>query len=83
MKVTVITMTVQFAKLEAEGIDVLARIETINRNRKKVQQQLLELWDSYAKNPSKEIEAKIEVCMDVMRDYDEELDFLLDGLEDA
>lgn len=83
MKVTVITMTVQFAKLEAEGIDVLARIETINRNRKKVQQQLLKLWDSYAKNPSKEIEAKIEVCMDVMRDYDEELDFLLDGLEDA
>lgn len=83
MKVTVITMTVQFAKLEAEGIDVLARIETINRNRKKVQQRLLELWDSYAKNPSKEIEAKIEVCMDVMRDYDEELDFLLDGLEDA
>lgn len=83
MKVTVITTTVQFAKLEAEGIDVLARIETINRNRKKVQQQLLKLWDSYAKNPSKEIEAKIEVCMDVMRDYDEELDFLLDGLEDA
>lgn len=83
MKVTVITMTVQFAKLETEGIDVLARIETINRNRKKVQQQLLKLWDSYAKNPSKEIEAKIEVCMDVMRDYDEELDFLLDGLEDA
>lgn len=77
-----IAMTVQIVKLDCEGIPVLERLISLREQKSKVKAKLHKLWRSYAETQDEHILNSIEMYEDVLKDYEEELDYLLNGLEE-
>lgn len=75
-------MTVQIVKLDCEGIPVLERLISLREQKSKVKAKLHKLWRSYAETQDEHILNSIEMYEDVLKDYEEELDYLLNGLEE-
>ncbi len=82
MKTVITTLSVSIVRLEIEGIKALDRIARLSQQRRKVSNTLNKLWRKYAQNPSEELYAKIEMYQEVLKDYEDELNFLISGIED-
>lgn len=77
-----IAMTVQIVKLDCEGIPVLERLVSLREQKSKVKAKLHKLWRSYADTQDEHILNLIEMYEDVLKDYEEEIDYLINGLEE-
>lgn len=77
-----IAMTVQIVKLDCEGIPVLERLISLREQKSKVKAKLHKLWRSYAETQDEHILNSIEMYRDVLKDYEEEIDYLINGLEE-
>lgn len=77
-----IAMTVQLVKLDCEGIPVLERLVSLREQKSKVKAKLHKLWKSYAETQDEHILNLIEMYEDVLKDYEEEIDYLINGLEE-
>lgn len=77
-----IAMTVQLVKLDCEGIPVLERLISLREQKSKVKAKLHKLWRSYAETQDEHILNLIEIYEDVLKDYEEEIDYLINGLEE-
>lgn len=77
-----IAMTVQIVKLDCEGIPVLERLVSLREQKSKVKAKLHKLWRSYAETQDEHILNLIEMYEDVLKDYEEEIDYLINGLEE-
>lgn len=75
-------MTVQIVKLDCEGIPVLERLVSLREQKSKVKAKLHKLWRSYADTQDEHILNLIEMYEDVLKDYEEEIDYLINGLEE-
>lgn len=77
-----IAMTVQIVKLDCEGIPVLEKLISLREQKSKVKAKLHKLWRSYAETQDEHILNLIEMYEDVLKDYEEEIDYLINGLEE-
>lgn len=77
-----VALTVQIVKLDCEGIPVLERLVSLREQVSKVKAKLHKLWESYAETQDEHILNLIETYRDVLKDYEEEIDYLINGLEE-
>lgn len=77
-----VTMTVQIVRLDCEGVPVLDKLMTLREQISKMKVKLTKLWKLYAETQSEATMALIELYKDVLKDYEEELDYLINGLEE-
>lgn len=78
----IVTLSVQIVKLDCEGVPVLDRLMSLKEQITKIKHRLLALWSKYAETQSDDILNLIEMYKDVLSDYEEELDYILNGLEE-
>lgn len=77
-----VALTVQIVKLDCEGIPVLERLVSLREQISKVKAKLHKLWGNYAETQDEHILDLIEMYRDVLKDYEEEIDYLINGLEE-
>lgn len=77
-----VALTVQIVKLDCEGIPVLEKLISLREQVSKVKAKLHKLWRSYAETQDERILDLIEMYKDVLKDYEEEIDYLINGLEE-
>lgn len=77
-----VTLTVQIVKLDCEGIPVLERLVSLREQVSKVKAKLHKFWRSYAETQDEHILDLIKMYEDVLKDYEEEIDYLINGLEE-
>ena len=77
-----VALTVQIVKLDCEGIPVLEKLMSLKEQKSKVKAKLHKLWRSYAETQDEHILDLIEMYEDVLKDYEEEIDYLINGLEE-
>lgn len=77
-----VTLSVQIVRLDCEGVPVLDKLMTLREQISKMKVKLTKLWGLYAETQSEATMALIELYKDVLKDYEEELDYLLNGLEE-
>lgn len=77
-----VALTVQIVKLDCEGIPVLERLVSLREQVSKVKAKLHKLWENYAETQDEHILDLIEMYRDVLKDYEEEIDYLINGLEE-
>lgn len=78
----IVTLSVQIVRLDCEGFPVLDKLMTLREQISKIRVKLTRLWKLYAETQSETTIALIELYRDVLKDYEEELDYLLNGLEE-
>lgn len=79
----IVTLSVQIVRLDCEGVPVLDKLMTLKGQISKIKIKLTRLWRLYAETQSEDTMALIELYKDVLKDYEEELDYLLNGLEEG
>lgn len=79
----IVTLSVQIVRLDCEGVPVLDKLMTLRGQISKIKIKLTRLWRLYAETQSEDTMALIELYKDVLKDYEEELDYLLNGLEEG
>lgn len=78
----IVTLSVQTVRLDCEGFPVLDKLMTLREQISKTKAKLTKLWKLYAETQNEATIALIELYRDVLKDYEEELDYLLNGLEE-
>lgn len=78
----IVTLSVQIVRLDCEGVPVLDKLMTLREQISKMKVKLMKLWKLYAETQSEATMALIELYKDVLKDYEEELDYLINGLEE-
>lgn len=78
----IVTLSVQIVRLDCEGFPVLDKLMTLREQISKIRVKLTRLWKLYAETQNEATIALIELYRDVLKDYEEELDYLLNGLEE-
>lgn len=78
----IVTLSVQTVRLDCEGVPVLDKLMTLREQISKMKVKLMKLWKLYAETQSEATMALIELYKDVLKDYEEELDYLINGLEE-
>ena len=78
----IVTLSVQIVRLDCEGVPVLDKLMTLREQISKMKVKLTKLWKLYAETQSEATMALIELYKDVLKDYEEELDYFINGLEE-
>lgn len=79
----IVTLSVQIVKLDCEGVPVLDKLISLREQIFKVRDRLRKLWACYAETQDEHVLDLIEMYKDVLKDYEEEIDYLINGLEEA
>lgn len=79
----IVTLSVQIVRLDCEGIPVLDKLISLREQIFKVRGRLRKLWAHYAETQDEHVLDLIEMYKDVLKDYEEEIDYLVNGLEEV